>query len=177
MRGKPVKLKTKRLALTPTGLAELAAKRDAQTDEHLKKAYTVMIEGVESEPEHAVWRTEWRICRKEDGATVGGIGFKGAPCNKTVEVGYGIDEPYRGNGYATEALMALCNWAFAQPGVYFIRAEAEEGNPASVRVLTKCGFLPVGQGTEGILFEPKNRKPPICRCSCALARVLGRRSA
>lgn len=59
-----------------------------------------------------------------------------------------------------EAVSALVDWALRQPGVVRIRAEAEEGNAASLRVLEKAGFAPTGErGMEGWLFEC--RKTPV----------------
>ena len=158
MKEKQTTLKTKRLTLSPLSSAELEKKRDAQTDTYVKQAYSEKLEGVKADPEHAVWHTEWIICRKEDGAAVGGVGFSGVPQNKTVEISFFIDAPYRGNGYASEALKAMCEWAFMQPDAYFIRAAAEEGNTAALRVLSKYGFLPLGEGKEGWLYELERPK-------------------
>jgi ribosomal-protein-alanine N-acetyltransferase len=158
MKEKPTALKTKRLTLSPLSSAALEKKRDAQTDVHMKQAYSEKLEGVKADPEHAVWHTEWVICRKEDGAVVGGIGFRGAPQNKTVEISFFIDAPYRGNGYASEALKSICEWAFMQPDAYFIRAAAEEGNTAALHVLSKNGFLPPGEGQEGWRYELERPK-------------------
>ena len=47
-----------------------------------------------------------RISRRVDGRALGGIGFKGAPVNGALEVGYGLVPSARGQGYAREALRA-----------------------------------------------------------------------
>lgn len=47
----------------------------------------------------------------------------------------------------------MCAWGFSMPGCYFIRAETEDGNSASERVLEKCGFRRIGVGREGNLWE------------------------
>ena len=54
--------------------------------------------------------------------------------------GYGISEAYQNNGYATEAVKAVLEWAFSHPEVIAIEAETESENAASIRVLEKCGF-------------------------------------
>ncbi|MCE5236437.1 MAG: GNAT family N-acetyltransferase [Clostridiaceae bacterium] len=102
------------------------------------------------------WGAPWRVCLKS-GEAVGSAGFRGAPENKTVEVLCEIDAPHRGNGYAPEALKAILKWAFSQPGVYFIRAYALEGD-AAARLLTKHGFLPRGEGERGKLYELEKPK-------------------
>lgn len=69
-----------------------------------------------------------------------------------MEVGYGVLPEQEGNGYASEALMAMAQWAFRQPNVVFVEAETDPENKASQRVLGKCGFTPDGMGKEGLRF-------------------------
>src|SRR5688572_28332655 len=46
-----------------------------------------------------------------DGAVVGDCGTHGGPDEQgSVEIGYGLAQPYRGRGYATEAADALTGW-------------------------------------------------------------------
>ncbi|MEV0404731.1 GNAT family N-acetyltransferase [Actinoallomurus sp. NPDC050550] len=46
----------------------------------------------------------------------------------------------RGRGYTTEATRAMVAFALTAPGVHTVSAGVEPTNPASVRVLEKCGF-------------------------------------
>ena len=71
--------------------------------------------------------------------------------DEAVEVGYGLNEGFRGNGYMTEALAALCAWAFGDAGVSAVTAETDRDNFASHAVLQKCGMR-VFKETEGSLF-------------------------
>ena len=48
----------------------------------------------------------------------------------------------RGQGYTTEAVQAMTQWAFQQKDVVFVEAETDPENKASQRVLEKCGFVP-----------------------------------
>ncbi|MDY0163808.1 GNAT family N-acetyltransferase [Desulfobotulus sp.] len=57
-----------------------------------------------------------------------------------VEIGYALMDPWRGQGLATEAALALVDWAFLHPEVRFIRARIARGNLASGRILKRCGF-------------------------------------
>lgn len=149
---KSIHLKTKRLLLTPMTEAELSEKARAETDPHMRKAYEEMRAGVKSAPEQAIWYTEWRASLPDTGESIGGAGFKGPPEGGEVEIGYGIDAPHRGKGYAREAVNALCEWAFGK-GAYYIIAEAEEDNLASQAVLKACGFRRGGMGVEGVRWE------------------------
>src|SRR6266702_908576 len=62
------------------------------------------------------------------------------------ELGYWLGVPYWGRGYATEAVRALIDHAFAELGHYALQAGARVTNPASRRVLEKCGFQWTGVG-------------------------------
>ena len=56
------------------------------------------------------------------------------------ELGYWIGSQFWGLGYATEAARAIIEHAFAELGHEFLFAGARVSNPASRRVLEKCGF-------------------------------------
>jgi len=60
------------------------------------------------------------------------------------ELGYWIGVPFWGLGYATEAARALIEYAFGELGDEFLLAGARVSNPASRRVLKKCGFKWIG---------------------------------
>ena len=60
----------------------------------------------------APWSTTFLIVSDEDSRIVGGCGFKTAPRNGRVEVGYGVAPTARGRGAATEALRLLVCKAF-----------------------------------------------------------------
>jgi RimJ/RimL family protein N-acetyltransferase len=62
------------------------------------------------------------------------------------ELGYWLGVPYWGNGYATEALHAVIDYAFTDLGHEALNAGARVTNPASRRVLEKCGFQWTGVG-------------------------------
>ena len=62
------------------------------------------------------------------------------------DLGYWIGAPYWGNGYATEAARALIDYAFTELGHEALQAGARVTNPASRRVLEKCGFQWTGVG-------------------------------
>ncbi len=59
---------------------------------------------------------------------------------ETPEIGYWLGLPYWGQGYATEAVRALIDHAFEDLGLERLEAGARVSNPASRRVLEKCGF-------------------------------------
>jgi RimJ/RimL family protein N-acetyltransferase len=66
--------------------------------------------------------------------------------NDTPELGYWLGVPYWNNGYATEALHALIDYGFTDHPHEALQAGARVTNPASRRVLEKCGFQWTGVG-------------------------------
>ena len=61
-----------------------------------------------------------------------------------VEIGYGIADEYRCNGYATEAAKAIVQFAFEKAGPDILVAIIKPENIASRRVIEKLGFKNCG---------------------------------
>jgi len=80
----------------------------------------------------------------DNGAFVGCAALNAAPHG--LELGYWVGEPYWGRGYATEAAHALVDHGFRASAVRSLHASCRVINPASRRVIQKCGFHYVGQG-------------------------------
>jgi RimJ/RimL family protein N-acetyltransferase len=78
------------------------------------------------------------VIARDDGRLVGGGGIGLRP--RGYEIGYWIGVRYWGNGYATEAARALVDHAFRDLDLTELLAGARVTNPASRRVLEKCGF-------------------------------------
>ena len=151
-------IETKRLKIYPASKEQMEAFIAAQSVDVLKAAYTEMLNGCLAHPDQWEWYAIWMIELK-DGTHIGELCFKGLSEEGTAEIGYGIAEDYQGHGYATEAVSALLDWAFKQPGVSRVTAETEESNIASQRVLKKSGFIPTGEiGEEEPLFVRKKGK-------------------
>lgn len=92
------------------------------------------------------WYTNWEIILNTSSCSVGGIGLAGLPDNEgTTEIGYVIDEKFRGLGIATEAVKALADWAFLDSGLQILRAETPVDNEGSQRVLEKNRFQKTGE--------------------------------
>ena len=84
------------------------------------------------------------ITLREGGAVVGGCGVAlqdGAP-----DLGYWLGVKYWNKGYATEASRAVVDFAFTELGHDTLSAGARVTNPASRRILEKCGFQWTGVG-------------------------------
>lgn len=76
------------------------------------------------------------------GEAAGGIGVH--PLDDvhrgTAEIGYWLAEPFWGQGIMTDAVRALVPAVFERTGAARIQAGIFSNNPASMRVLEKCGF-------------------------------------
>jgi RimJ/RimL family protein N-acetyltransferase len=88
--------------------------------------------------------TAYALTQKTDGAFVGCAGLN--PSDRGLELGYWIGEPYWRRGYATEAAHALVDLAFTGTTIQVLHASCRVINPASRRVIHKCGFQYAGQG-------------------------------
>ena len=75
------------------------------------------------------------------GRGLGTIGFTDYdPEIKTAELGYSLARDRWNRGYATEALQALLSLCFDRMGLHRAEAVHDVRNPASGRVLQKCGL-------------------------------------
>ena len=85
------------------------------------------------------------IVRREDDAVVGTIDITDfAPMHSRGEVGSAIRKEYQGNGYASDALRLLCDYAF---GFLFLKqlvVHVAADNEASLRLFGSCGFVQCG---------------------------------
>ena len=80
-----------------------------------------------------------------DGEVLGACGIS-LPEREAPEIGYWLGAPFWGHGYATEAVRAVIDHAFADLDFEVLQAGARVTNPASRRVLEKCGFQWTGVG-------------------------------
>ncbi len=73
---------------------------------------------------------------------IGGCGFDGFQVGKShrAEVGYWLAKPFWSQGIMSAVVQKLCRYAFEEFGLVKITAHVFAGNPASARVLEKCGF-------------------------------------
>ncbi len=77
-----------------------------------------------------------------NGEYVGNIGLhKGTDVyRKSAEIGYFLGEPHWNKGITTKAVNLICDYGFKNLDIVRIHTGVFEYNPASMRVLEKCGF-------------------------------------
>lgn len=88
--------------------------------------------------------SHWAI--ELDGEAVGAIGVElgEGVFAKAGRFGYWLAEPYWGRGIMTAAVRATSDQVFADFDVARLEAAVFEWNPASMRILEKCGFVREG---------------------------------
>ena len=85
--------------------------------------------------------SSFAIERREDRRMIGTIGFMWINCeHRSGEVGYSLARDCWNQGYATEALEAVLHFGFDTLRLNRIEAQHEVDNPASGRVMEKCGM-------------------------------------
>lgn len=94
-----------------------------------------------------------------EGAVLGTCGIAGQ--DDAPEIGYWLGVKYWNKGYATEAVRALVDFAFTELDHETLNAGARVTNPASRRILEKCGFQWTGVGLSRI--RALNSSAPIDR--------------
>ena len=93
--------------------------------------------------------SSWGIVEKKTGRLVGTIGYMSfSEDNATVEVGYSLAHWLWNGGYMTEALARVIDYTFDAMDINRIEAQHELTNPASGRVMEKCGMK-----REGVLRQ------------------------
>ncbi len=80
------------------------------------------------------------ISLRESGALAGAVGLTIDRTHDRAELGYWIGRPWWTRGYATEASRAVIRYGFEVCGLERIFASHYIRNPASGRVLQKCGM-------------------------------------
>jgi len=99
------------------------------------------VKKTENDTANYLYHTFWFLVRKSDNVVIGSADFKDLPDkNGEIEIGYGLGKEFEHNGYMTEAVKAMCDWALIQKGVKHVIAETENNSISSQNILKRCGF-------------------------------------
>lgn len=94
--------------------------------------------------------TTWAVVLRQSGTLVGAIGYGSSvtcllPCRSGEPiVGYWIGKEFWNRGICTEALQTVVHYARTQTSLTSLLCGHFTDNPASGRVMQKCGFVPTG---------------------------------
>lgn len=110
----------------------------------------------------------WLVFARDDNRIVGFAGFLPSE-DDAPNLIYGIQADSWGQGYATEAASAVLNYVFGDLALTRVRADVDEPNVVSVRVLEKLGMRCIGRGTNGgrslLYFEESRLAAEECSSS------------
>jgi ribosomal-protein-alanine N-acetyltransferase len=149
-------IETQRLELIPCSLevAKMAIAKDNPLLEKLLTAYVPedwysadvqgflpkYVEMLEEDPSQLGYGV-WLMIRTHDSTLIGDLGFVGkSDDGECLELGYEVLAPYRNQGYATEAVEVLINYAFMQLAVKKVIAHTPQDNHAAMKVAEKLGM-------------------------------------
>ena len=91
------------------------------------------------------------IVLKESKEVIGSTSFHGVPdAEGMMEIGLGIEEAFRNQGYAREALAGMWKWVSAFPEVKTLRYTVSPENLPSIAVINYFGFEYKGQQMDEI---------------------------
>jgi [ribosomal protein S5]-alanine N-acetyltransferase len=94
------------------------------------------------------------IVRSTDGMFIGWCSLQNVDSDyRSALLGYCLDEPAWGQGFATEAASTLLEWAFNTLDLIRVQSEADTRNAASDRVLEKLGFMREGTLRENCIVD------------------------
>jgi RimJ/RimL family protein N-acetyltransferase len=151
----PPVIKTERLVLRPPRTDDAGAIFDSYaTDEEVTRYLEWRPHKSLAETEEFLHRTlranlegsdlTWAITLGGDDTLRGMVALRAR--GHKADAGYVLARPLWGRGYMTEALRAVLDYAFRDPGMYRVWAVCDVENVASARVMEKAGM-----SFEGIL--------------------------
>lgn len=155
-------IETKRLILKPLTYEQLVkyAKSDNSLEaelglnetsriisDELKDALeNTILPNVADKTKNYLYSTLWTAISKTDNKMIGDLCIVGEPnTNGEIEIGYGTYDEFQGNGYMTEIVGAIIDWAKTQPLVKSIMASTDKTNTASFKVLQNNDFIKSGE--------------------------------
>lgn len=128
------------------GLSEMKRTISTELKEALEQA---ILPSVAENGLNYQYFTLWTIISKTENCMVGDLCFMGLPNdNGEIEIGYGTYEDFRGNGYMTEAVGGMIDWAKTQATIRSVSASTDKTNVASYTVLQKNEFVKTGESDE-----------------------------
>ena len=139
---------------------------DRTDPEHVRREIEDMLERV---PGGTGGWVQFTVETADDDRLVGDVGLRVAEDEPgVIMVGYTMAPAAQGNGYATEAVGALVDYAFDRLDADIVRAYADAANVASVRVGEKVGLVVVerfdgqheGETWHGVRMERRRTPDP-----------------
>jgi RimJ/RimL family protein N-acetyltransferase len=130
---------------------EIDADYQGEIDDALKNYW---LPKVKEAPENYLWLTAWQIIHLEKNVIIGGVGISPPDENGQAITGYHIDKRFQRQGFASEALRLILDWAFAcNLDLKSVLATVHLGNHASHGVLLKNNFKEMKRDNELVYWQ------------------------
>ncbi len=95
---------------------------------------------VKQDPSLNRWFVRWIVLRSSR-EIVGSTSFHGAPdSGGMIEIGLGIQESFRNQGFAKETVLGMWRWVTSDPSVKTLRYTVAVNNAPSIQVIESFGF-------------------------------------
>lgn len=119
---------------------------DAEPLQNLEEADEIIDFYLQPEPRN---QHRWIIIRKVDDLKIGTCGFHCWDTNQSkVEIGYDLKKAFHGNGFMSESLKELIEFASNEMKVKTINACIYTENVKSIKLVQKFGFIMTGTKNE-----------------------------
>ena len=173
-----IKLKTERLIIRDHEIGDLLSYHSLLSDKesmyYLQDLYTNTLEESKRSLETSIDEINkedrkyyfFRITLRYSDDHIGEVGYTVddfTPLGKRVSLGYFLRKEHWGNGYATEAVDEVINFAFTKGDVYRISCSCLKENVSSERVLNTCGMIKEGELKSFKYFDSKLKDRVIYR--------------
>jgi RimJ/RimL family protein N-acetyltransferase len=128
----------------------IGAEVPADSLEEEERFFRLRLDQMRKEPVRRQWLRAL-VLRDQGRPMIGHAGFHGPPGINglrkadALEMGYTVFEPFRGQGYASEAAAALMDWAEREHGIKRFIASVAPGNEPSLAIVRKLGFVRTGE--------------------------------
>lgn len=111
----------------------------------------------EKAPGH-LFSTLWTAISKKEQQMVGDLCIVDEPnADGEIEIGYGTYAAFEGQGYMTEIVSGIVDWALTHDLIKAIIATTDRNNVGSIRVLEKNHFIVVEENDTGLSWRREIR--------------------
>lgn len=148
-----MEIKTERLIIKPMGMEFLGSTHKYASDiDNTKFMFSLPSDSIEDTKAFLKYcEEEWKkekpadceFALIKDGVHIGGVGFSLNEEYDTANIGWILNPDYHKCGYASEAAIAVINYAKEHLNIHHIIATCDTENSASENVMKRIGFTKV----------------------------------
>jgi [ribosomal protein S5]-alanine N-acetyltransferase len=113
----------------------------------LKEAFEqTILPNVADTGKNYLYSTLWTAISKAENKMIGDLCIVGEPnANGEIEIGYGTYDEFQNQGYMTEIVSGIVEWASQQSIINAIVASTDKSNIASFKVLENNHFIKIAE--------------------------------